>query len=532
MSYISRATRLPWITAVAALALYLMTLSRHYSGDGIEYALAIESGQPAYLLDPYHPLLHPLGLAFWQLWQFLGWTGRSLLPLQVLNALGGAACVGLITALGRALTRSNQLAVLVAAGFAVSGGLWMLSVDAEFVTIPMALMLWVLLKLLAAPAGDTRQDLSHPLRLGLGATLAIFSYLTAAFLVPVALVGIASDPHLDIAHKRRQFAVYTAVVLIGVVPAYLWFLNIWSNGNWSQVVAIFSGTSYNKFTWFNLPHGVYAFLRSLLLYPHLSLVGTTRDYLAAAEPTGRVLFGVTYAIVGLIALTPPLLAIRQRRYLWPVQRRALLALAVWVALFSAFAFYWVPGDQTFWLPVLAAWWLLLALVASHSPTNHPPIKWLAIPIAALALANAAFEIVPRHNLSANHAYQLAIRAATHASGTDVILTRSDEITGLYAAYFGDQPVFFIADDSDLDAMLSNLEQPVTTSVIIISANQGQAGWWRALIDACTTCAHDSWQVRYLPWAPVGSLAVQLTKAAKIAYPNLDVARSSKGTMIV
>ena len=208
----TRGLLIPWLIAIGALVVYLATLSRHYTGDSIEYALAIESSDPTYLLDPYHPLLHPMGLAFSRLWQLLGWTGQALLPLQVLNALGGAACVGLVLALARALTQSTQIAVLVAAGFAVSGGHWMLSVEAEFVTVPLAAMLLVLWGLLAASPSQAKQD-RYPVLLGLGTVLAIFCYLTAAFLVPVVITGLALDDRLSPAQRRRHLAIYGATVL-------------------------------------------------------------------------------------------------------------------------------------------------------------------------------------------------------------------------------------------------------------------------------------------------------------------------------
>lgn len=62
------------LVAVAKCFLSLTTLSRHYSGDTVGYALAVKLGHPACLLDPYHPVLHPLARGACQLCRLAGWT--------------------------------------------------------------------------------------------------------------------------------------------------------------------------------------------------------------------------------------------------------------------------------------------------------------------------------------------------------------------------------------------------------------------------------------------------------------------------
>jgi hypothetical protein len=81
----------PCFVGAAACLLYLATLSNHHTGDSIGYALAIARADLALLLDPYHPVLHPVGLLFYRLWQLAGWTGRALLPLQVPTRWLGAS---------------------------------------------------------------------------------------------------------------------------------------------------------------------------------------------------------------------------------------------------------------------------------------------------------------------------------------------------------------------------------------------------------------------------------------------------------
>ena len=508
---------MPWIVGAAACLLYLATLSNHYTGDSIEYALAIEMGYPAQLLDPFHPLLHPAGLLFLRLWQLAGWTGRALLPLEVLNALAGGLCAGLLASIAGVLSGSGGIAAVAGLGFAASGGLWMLSVEAEFVTLPLALLLAVLWAVLcASPAAAARSR--YPVILGLATVAAVAGYASSALLVPVVLVSLLADGRLKPALRRRHCLVYMAAVLLLLVPAYLAFLAAWSGGQWEQVPAYFLGnSSYGRFVPFSLPHGIYAFLRSLALYPNLSLVGTTRQFLAQASPAGRLLFAGYYCLILLVVLAPLWLAWRRRRSLWPAHRRPLLALGTWSVLFSAFAFYWVPGDQSFWLPVLAAWWLLIALVLATTEIRGFRLAAVLAGVAVLAAGNALFEVVPRHDIRWNTGYQAAQQVIANTTSEDIVLVRGDDITGLYLTYLGgDRQVLYVSSEPEgLVESLSPIEaaQGVpagrTPRLITVDSDSQRAGWWHALLESLERAAPRGWRSSSPDWRTEGSLVFEL-----------------------
>lgn len=503
----------PAAVMAAALLLYLATLSHHYTGDSIGYALTIEAGEPAYLLDPYHPLLHPLGWLFVQLWRLAGWTGRALLPLQVLNALGGALSAGLMASMAWQLSRSAGTAVAMGMGFAVSGGIWMLSVDAEFVTIPLAATLLVLWGLLAVPA-RRRQWAGYAVLLGLGTTLAILTYLTGAFLVPVVLAGLWLDEWPGTSDWRRQAIRYGVTVAATALPALAIFLIAWTEGDWGRLVAALSGGSaYGEPTWFSLPHGVYAFLRGLLLYPGLSLAGTTRDFLGQAGSASRVVFAFTYLAALVVAAVPLLMAWRWRGRLWPAQRRPLGILAVWTGLYAAFSFYWVPGDVSFWVQVLAAWWLLVALVAgARRSASWGWVLGLATAVTLVAVANAGFEVLPRHDRARNQVYGVAERVMVETQPGDLMLVRSGDLLGLYLAYFGPRQVAIVVDDGQrLDAVLAYVAQRADgeTRVLLVDSRADSAGWWEEVLVQSDAWQQGTWSRRSVDWQPAGSLITEL-----------------------
>jgi hypothetical protein len=124
---------------------------------------------------------------------------------------------------------------------------------------------------------------------------------------------------------------------------------------------------------------------------------------------------------------------RQRRGLWQRRARFLVALAAWSAAYGAFAFYWTPGDFTFWMPILAAWWLLAALLAQAGSAGW---RWLAAAgVAALLILNFALAIRPQLELGSNRYYQAALSFQGNVSYKDLALVSGDEMLILYLRYF-------------------------------------------------------------------------------------------------
>jgi hypothetical protein len=510
----------PWAVGAAACLLYLGTLSNHTSGDSIEYALAIESAKPALLLDPYHPLLHPAGLLFFRLWQLAGWAGRALLPLQVLNALAGGVCAGLVTAIARVLSKSRGLAAAAGLGFAVSGGTWMLSVEAEFVTPPLALALGVVWGVLSV-AGVTAARGRYPILMGAATAVAVAGYASNLLLAPVVLVGLLADDRLAPALRRRHSRIYVAILMLLLVPACLAFVAAWSGSAWQQAPAYFFGRSYSRFAPLDIPHGVYAFLRSLALYPNLSLGGTTRQFLAHASTPGRLLFAGYYGLVLLAILVPIGLGWRHRDDLWPSERRPLLVLGTWSALFAAFGFYWVPGDPSFWLPVLAAWWLAVALVLGATQAKGISAASVVAAVAVLALGNALFEVVPRHDIRRNVGYQVTQQVLANTTPADVLLVRGDDIAGLYLTYWGNRPVTYLPSDVRIPeeflpgtGATETASGTVASRLILIDSDDRRAGWWDALLKASVQAAPEKW-VRSVPgWHAGDGLVMEMSAAPR------------------
>lgn len=499
-----------------ACALYLATLSRDYAADGILFATAVESGSLQALVDPYHVLVQPVAWGFYRLCQLAGWSGGALLPLQVLNGLGGALCVGLLYAIARRLARSVRVALAVAGAFAVSCGAWLFSTDAEFVTPALAVKLGLLWGLLAASPERAKRP-GYAVLLGLGASLAIFTYLTSAFLILVALVGFLL---IEFPWRVRlwQVLIFVVVVLLALVPTYLLLMRaVFGIRDLPGLLALFSGGSaYGQFSWRSLLHGAYAFLRTLGGWPGLGLNDSTAAHLARAGWGERIAFAAYYALLLALVAVPLLAVWRRRRVLWRTHRQALAMMGVWAFLYAAFAVWWVPGDMTFWMPVATIWWLLLALVAgsaveasegkeeiaaspgveigSHAKTQRRKAAktWrlggfargflaFILGLAVLLFVVNGFGIVfPNRDPARNWEYQVALSLTERTAPGDLVLVDGVNRLPLYAPYFAHRRALPVAGLLQGEAARTWLEETIAQAraedgrVFLVAAGPGKS----------------------------------------------------------
>jgi hypothetical protein len=372
------------LLAAVALALYVATLSRHHSADSLIYAEQIDAGDWALLVDPRHLLTHPLGLLWIRLWRLAGWSGSTIVPLQVLNAVAGAACVAMVYALAARVCASLPIAGLVAAAFAVSGGTWLLSTEAEFVTVPLAVELWVLGRVLIVPAHDLGR-VATALAVGAVIGIATLNYMTSAALLPVALLRAWRHADGDGSYRAlgalsAGFAATLAIAVLAVTLA--------DPRGGALLLAGLGVGGYGTVLGENIPRGIYAICRTLVLYPGLGMNDRTTAFVASATAWQRAMFATTYLTVAVVVCAPLWLAMRRRLRFdddWVI--------ALWVALHAVFAFWWVPSDISFWMQVTVGWWLLVAVLIAR---RMLPAAALIAALPLLLLVNGIGFILPQH----------------------------------------------------------------------------------------------------------------------------------------
>lgn len=291
-----RGSKLCVVAGVSAAALYLATLSRWYSADSLWFALALDTSSPRGLIRPKHLLLHPVCWLWVELWRALGWGGFSIHALQALNALAGAICVALVCSIAGRASGSRAAAALVAAGCAVSGGLWLLSTEAEDVTLGMvphlAAARWILG---LPPGGNARAWPSWALGAAIGA--AALTYASGALLFGVAVLAYWQGRHIRPTWLRSLAWMCAGFACLAAPIAYT-ALDIGApHPNRSHLMWNFlGGEDYGYLSLSALPRGLYAFLRMLVLYPGIGINDQTTQFLATADTAQRTTFAAVYVV--------------------------------------------------------------------------------------------------------------------------------------------------------------------------------------------------------------------------------------------
>jgi hypothetical protein len=203
---------------------------------------------------------------------------------------------------------------------------------------------------------------------------------------------------------------------------------------------------------------------------------STELFFAGASSGQKLGFAGYYSFIALIVALPILMALVDRRYLWSNYRREVVVLSVWSFLYSAFGFYWVPGDISFWMPLLVAWWLLLGFVLTARTGSGKRLQFAhyLLPItfvAAIAIANSIMVIWPRTDLIGNRYYLTANEVAAQTMPGDMVVTDASTIETLYLAYFSGR---LIAPVSNVGIDNQQLAREMEQAIQIVRARGGKA----------------------------------------------------------
>jgi hypothetical protein len=424
-SRIPLAWRLGALAAVAVL--YLATRQTLFTIDSLYYLWDTEFGEPARLLHPHHLALQPLFRAVWVVWDWFGWPGRAVLPLQVLNTgLTVATLAVFWRLLGRLGLNDRQAAVwwgLLAVCFLT----WQQATQTE--GYPLYALFATLL-------------LERAVRLGQGPAptcrtmLAVAAVLAGGVLVHQALVlwsplvawmiGRAAPPGRRWSLAAGCLVIAGSAVLAcyllaaelatgGLHPAELW---AWFTGYTDEFAGRYGRLSLLFSS--EVPRGLASsVLSGLPLKPYV--YGDRSPDLALTGILLPFLLVVVVLGVGLGRL------VVQRSALADPTRRAAVNLVLLMAVAALFAGWWDPGNRKFWGPVLVPALALAAL--GWRDDVHWSRRWRVAPsvlLVALLGFNLLGGALPRHRAQDARQPLLTFLARSVQPG-DVVILREDRL---------------------------------------------------------------------------------------------------------
>jgi len=407
------------------LAAYLAFPTRNFYWDGVSFAIEIEKNYPpSGLLHPNH-LIYELWGAW--LYDFFEWAGlpiRSLYLMQIANCVFAGLAVLLLYRCLRIQGYSSEHGVMAALTFGFSATWWKFATDADAYIPAVFLLLCAYLLLVL----ENRRTIWLA---GLAHAVAMLFHELAIFFLPVALLLLWK--------RRTMIVAYCAAALAPVAIAYVWA--------------------------YQAAKPAEGFLRWLTSHSPDSgfSLNPLRDFAYTLRGTARLLFGgrlpdvvrnsVSAAACVLLACAVVaflLYAWRARPFLWSPPPSVLL---LWVSVYAAFLFFWMPQNTFYRLFYLAPLVLILAMALDDAPQVHRAGFLFA---AVLLLWNFLFLAYPESRAEFNVPLRFAL--AQHdawPSGSAIVFHRFHPDLWTIS-YFNPQAAWMGLERADLSDMERDL----------------------------------------------------------------------------
>jgi hypothetical protein len=401
---------------VAALLLYILTLTQVHTFDALSYVTSVEHKPWTEVFHPHHLAYGPLGALALALAQALGYAGGAALPMQLVNAAAGALGVALFFAFARRVTGRADLALVAALLLGGAYAYWYYAVEIEVYTVA-TLFLLVCLNVLVGPAERPSLRCFWLLGMAQGGAI-LFHQTNVLFCVPALVFWILDlellrNPKSKIQNLKSNLAgwlAYALALALTVGLPYL-FVGVVVSGfrSWDA----FEGwlTEYARTGWWGGP---------ITAQKWADLGKGLADTLA--QPSG--------ALFWLLLLG---LALLHARRLYAGARPLVGMLSAWLLAYGAFFLWWEPDNVEFWIASLPPALLLLALALRGARRWGPEI-WVALAVAGTVLALNYDSIARRGDAATDLQRTIARALAARSQAADLLLV-PDGLLELYLPYY-------------------------------------------------------------------------------------------------
>lgn len=433
------ALRLGRLWLALPLAIYLLLPTRNYYWDGVAFAINVEKQLP--LRDTLHP--NHLLYAAAHVWLYraallIGLKTRALFLMQFVNSLLAGGSVVLLYRALRRRTIPTESAIAGALAFAFAATWWKFSTDAD------AYIPSILLLLCANDLIETRRSV---LLAGVTHAAAMLFHELAFLFLPIALFRLK---------EPKKALSYAACSLGPTGIAY-------SLAYWA-VFGRFRAAGLAGWLMAHSPDAAFSWL--LLRDLGLTLTGTLRLFFggrldqAKAEP---------FTIIGTVAVVACVLglAVGWRRS-GPLRFRVPPKdLLLWVAVYAAFLFVWMP-QNTFYRLFYLAPLVLTACCAVGRARVDRLLPWMIC--AVLFLWNLVFAIYPQSRVENNATLRFALEQRENWPPGTPIAFHEFHPDLWTISYFNQQAAWIGLDKLDLGRLNQSLAD---------ARRQGQTLWLEA-----------------------------------------------------
>ena len=412
----------------ASLLLYLSFRSLYFNFDGIACAIAVELSDFKHLVHGNHLAYGVVAWLFDRAWRLLGYGGRAILPLQVLDGLLGAAGAAVFASLLRRAGRSEREAALGAGALAVSHAWWFWSLEAQ------VYMLGALFAALAAR--EALAERPRPALAGTWLACAVLGHVGHLMALPALAwlltrkCGRKSLVPFGAALAVAVVAAYAAAGVLAVRPRTLDDLRLWLLG--SAALGVDRAFSWHFDSW-------------AVAIP--SWTGMTlRIFCEFAGRSGLAwLAGAALAALPLAAAARGALRGGRESRFW----------LLWLAGYAALFLNWEPGTIVYRVGDLIALWSL-ALLGLQGVPARARAGLLAAWTAAGCAYNLAFVVRPASDPASNaDLVETNWTAARAPAGAWVVATGRGAVYLPYfaglktvnARYFGDEASLYARLDA-------------------------------------------------------------------------------------
>lgn len=386
----------PFLLCIGLLAVYLAFPTRNYYWDGIVFAQTIEDADhlSTALIHPNHLIYNVLGYFFYHLLLAVGLGVRAITALQVLNSIFGSIAAIVLFVTLKAMLRSLYLATFLTLLFGLSATWWKFSTDADAYIPSVLFLLWSFYFIMPGRR-------SRPFLVALLFSVSMSLHQLAIFFGPVIVLGLVFQETRDDSRKAASSVIRFGLLSFVITSVAYLFCFYLATHNFHPVTFIRWITSYS-------PDAPLSFnFWDLLRY---TLRGQVRLFF-----TGR--FNLLKGLINpVIIILTALLAIAVCAFSYFVvknfkkpQRKSLRALMsnartrpllymsmIWIAVYIAFLFFWLPQHTFYRLFYLPPAILLLGLFAAarYDFAVYRPTYRLALFTVVVGLANFLFSIYP------------------------------------------------------------------------------------------------------------------------------------------